>query len=233
VPGCGTTPSRSPFAKSDRGRFLAEVSVALDATLDVEEIAGAAVRAAVPRIADVALIWLLQGDGPALCRFVHARRELLSFMARDRTRVVESLPHSHPVSVVLRSGEAMWADAGSIGLDALARDPGQLARLRAIAPTTWLLVPLVDRGHVLGALMLVTTAHVARRFRPADVAYGRDLAQRIAAAVAHAHEYGAVRAKVQTLALQLAEQRRAVQAGAAVACNARGRGGSPEHTRSG
>ena len=65
--------ARLPLRDLDRWRFLAEASLALGSALEVEEAVATALRMAVPRLADVSVIWLLRADDAAPVRFVHAR----------------------------------------------------------------------------------------------------------------------------------------------------------------
>ncbi|MEX2325304.1 MAG: HAMP domain-containing sensor histidine kinase, partial [Gemmatimonadaceae bacterium] len=70
-------------------------------------------------------------------------------------------------------------------------DETHLALLRELAPTAYLGVPLVARGHVLGLLIFVATAESGRRYTDSDVMFAAEIGRRAALAVDHAVLYRA------------------------------------------
>jgi signal transduction histidine kinase len=97
-------------------------------------------------------------------------------------------PHGH--AATLRAGRAVVAGAKDVAAleAAAATDPEYGALLRALAPTSWIVVPLVVQGRVAGALALALS--VSRRcYGAADVALAQDLAQRVASAIDRARLY--------------------------------------------
>ncbi|HEU4629132.1 MAG TPA: hybrid sensor histidine kinase/response regulator [Gemmatimonadaceae bacterium] len=174
-----------------RSRFLAEATGILAASLDAETVLGNLTRFAVPTMADVCAADLVDEDGrvrrvevaaasPALAAAAEALRAhtptaggpgLVGHVLRQR------LP------VLLPDVPAEVLQALAPGADAL-RDP-QAAGLRSL-----LVVPLVARGHTLGALLLLGGA-TRRRYGPEDLALAQELARQAALAVDNARLYHA------------------------------------------
>src|SRR5262249_5624788 len=95
---------------------------------------------------------------------------------------------------VLRTGRPIiQTDVTDEALAASARDAGHLALLRAGAIRSSLLLPLIARGTVLGALTLVTTGGSGRRYGDADVALAQELARRAGQAMDNARLYAGER----------------------------------------
>ena len=90
---------------------------------------------------------------------------------------------------VLRTGETFFVpDIPDAHLVAFARSPEHLASMRAMHPRSVMVVPMVARGHTIGALTVVT---VKRRFDQWSLALARDIASRAAVAIDNAQLYQA------------------------------------------
>jgi len=87
---------------------------------------------------------------------------------------------------VIRSGRAeMVFDVPDEALQSAAHDAEHLALLRDLGVRAYVIVPMVARGRVLGAMTFVTAQH-DRRFGDIDVVMAEDLARRAAMAVDNA-----------------------------------------------
>ncbi|MBV9109960.1 MAG: GAF domain-containing protein, partial [Gemmatimonadetes bacterium] len=87
---------------------------------------------------------------------------------------------------VIRTGRPeMVFDVSDEALAAGAHDSGHLALLRSLGVRSYVIVPMVARGKVLGAMTFVT-AETGRRFGDIDVVMAEDLARRAAMAVDNA-----------------------------------------------
>ena len=89
-------------------------------------------------------------------------------------------------------------------LQAFARDPEHLDRLRAMGLRSLLIVPMRARDRTLGAIIFVT-AESGRVYTEADLRLSEDLARRAAVAVDNARLFeesrAALRARSESLAL--------------------------------
>src|SRR5262245_23743830 len=122
---------------------------------DRELTTHSAVSLAVPDLADVCVLDMLEPDGRIGRReaatHIEAKREPLRELGRYRP----DLRASHPSAIALNAGHSVFV--GSVNDERLAswtRDPGHLAALRAVGPRSTLAVPLARRREVIGALTL-------------------------------------------------------------------------------
>src|SRR5262249_28655328 len=93
------------------------------------------------------------------------------------------------VPAVLRSRRsALMSHATATDLAGASRNPEQLAMFRALDLRSWIVVPLIARDRVLGAMTFIITES-DRRYGPVDVALAEALADRAAAAIDNARLY--------------------------------------------
>jgi signal transduction histidine kinase/ActR/RegA family two-component response regulator len=172
----------------DALRFLAEASTLLASSLDHEETLGAVAELAVRRVADWAVIDLLE-DGGSLRRLALAHADPAKLeLARELSERHPPATHDgHGTGRVVRTGAAEVL----FGADAtLAReeDGEGLELLRALGFTCAMCLPLRVGGEVAGALELVV-ARPERRFTSTDVAFAEELARRIGIAMENARAF--------------------------------------------
>jgi PAS domain S-box-containing protein len=168
-------------------RILAEASGALGSSLEIDTVLANLAALVVPRVADIAVIDVV--EGPTTRRFVATRSE-------DPDPRVEVLRASTPdhatergVSRVLRTREPELVSVVTDDwLRAAARDEAHLEAVRALAPRSVMMVPLIARDTMFGVLSL---AHLdeTRRFEEADLPVARGLADRAALAIDNARLY--------------------------------------------
>ncbi len=188
-----------------RARFLADAGELLSSSLDSLEVLRELARLAVPRLADVCAVDLLDADG--------RRRRVEIAHALDGVATVApsedgaSDPLSPSASLTRAIAErtsqlivgAEWRDLSDV-----ARDPLLIAALEGRGATTMLVVPLVARGRVLGVLQFLALEG-ARLSSADDLLFIEDLARRAALAVDNALLYGeaqrATRARDDVLAI--------------------------------
>jgi PAS domain S-box-containing protein len=169
-------------------RFLAEASRLLAQSLDYDTVLATISRLVVPRLADWAAVVLPGPDGGRV-EAVHAEpdrlplvRELLEMRAgAEESAVARAIRSGHAVLVQDHAAEVL---AGTVP-DARF---GEL--LRALAPVSLIVVPLVLDGGVRGAILLASS-DPARRYGPAERAQAEELARRAATALENARLHAA------------------------------------------
>ena len=188
-----------------RARFLADAGELLSSSLDSLEVLRELARLAVPRLADVCAVDLLDRDG--------GRRRVEIAHAVDGVAMVApsedgaSDPQSPSASLaraVAERASQLIVAAERSDFGDVARDPLLIAALEALGAPTMLVVPLVARGRVLGVLQFLALDG-ARLSSADDLLFIEDLARRAALAVDNALLYGeaqrATRARDDVLAI--------------------------------
>ncbi|MGH2444179.1 MAG: GAF domain-containing protein, partial [Chloroflexota bacterium] len=177
-------------ASERRLSFLAEASHTLASSLDYETTLATVAQLAVPHIADWCGVHVVQDDGGvrqiALAHVDPDKVELARQLERrfpydpDSTSGVPQVIRTHRPELVVEIPDEM--------LTAAVSDPELLGILRALNLRSSMIVPLIARGHVLGAITLISTQD-DRLFGPDDLALAQDLATRAALAVDNARLY--------------------------------------------
>jgi PAS domain S-box-containing protein len=179
-----------------RMRFLADVSEALDASLEMDRTLTAVADLCVRDLADWCSIDMADADqelrnvavahvDPAKVELAHRMRERYPPDPRAATGAAE----------VIRTGEPqVYAHVSDEQLVAGAQDAEHLELLRSLDLTSALVVPLRARGQVLGAITLVRSGQ-RLGYTPDDVAFVGQVAARAALAVDNARLYGEARAQ--------------------------------------
>jgi len=177
----------------DRLAFLAEASTILSSSLDYEATLSRVADLAVPRLADACVMDVIAPDG-------RVRRLPMRFAPSVPDQLIQGLEAIGPPDLngpgaaahVLRTGRPIIRPRVSeADLAEAARDEAHLRLLVAGQIRSSLLVPLVARGSVLGALTLVTCAFSGRTYDDADVALALELARTAAQAMDNARLYAA------------------------------------------
>jgi PAS domain S-box-containing protein len=160
-------------------QFLADCSTALATFTDYEESIGQLGRSCVPFLADVCLIDVGEGE--------RVRRMVAAHHVPEQQDLIDELEHygpdpggEHPAVRALRSGSDAVSDSMSDSfLHATTRDDRHYAIVKALNFQSYICVPLVARGHILGALTLVS-CDAERRFGEWDLELAREVAWRAA-----------------------------------------------------
>ena len=198
--------ARAEAEKAERRAvFLGEAGALLASSLDYRATLTRLTRLAVPRLADVCAVDMVEGDSVQRLAVTHVdpAKEALALEHRQRhgykpdarSGVAEVLRTGRP-ALVRRVTEEHLVDA--------AQSPEQLEALRSLGLTSWLIVPLQSRGRVQGAITFVM-ADSGRQYTDAHVALAQDLAYRASIAIENAQLYdeaqAANRAKDEFLAV--------------------------------
>jgi GAF domain-containing protein/anti-sigma regulatory factor (Ser/Thr protein kinase) len=183
----------------DRARLLADVSLALDAPVGLARRFDALVRAVVPRLADFCTVRAIDEHGNApLVAYAHAdaaKQELVGAAFRND----HSLRLPGGPTEVIRSGEAVLvAEVPRDRWDELPPDEEFRARVRELAPSSYIGVPLIARGRAIGALSLVC-AESGRRFTEEHRDLAVEIGRRAGLALDNATLYEGQRQVAETL----------------------------------
>ncbi len=164
--------------------FFAQASATLASSLDYEVTLRELARLAVPSVGDWCAIHVATEQGGL---------KFVSGAHRDPTRdlVVRALCEygARTVPFAEPGAEPRLAEATDEQLRRRAADGEQLKIYRALAPTSWLQIPLRARGRLAGVITLATAREYGRRFTEADLDFGRELGQRASFAVENSRLY--------------------------------------------
>jgi PAS domain S-box-containing protein len=178
-------------------RFLVDAGAALAASLDYRSTLAAVAKLAVPRIADWARVDVIE-DGrlrTLAVEHVDPKKVELAFELVRRYPADPEAPQGPPL--VLRTGRSELAtEISDERLAELARDDFHLGLVRELGVQSYMCVPLVARGELLGVISLVA-AESGRRYGPEDLALAEELARRAGIAVENARLYREVEARAE------------------------------------
>ncbi|HEY2930287.1 MAG TPA: PAS domain S-box protein [Acidobacteriota bacterium] len=170
--------------------FLAEASILLASSLNYEETLSSLARLAVPRLADWCAIDILE-HGARLRRLAvaHADPEKVKWALDLEKRFPAGLEDPLGVPKVIRTARSEMAEeVPDTLLVEIAGDEEHLRLLRELGLKSYMCVPMVARGNVLGAITFVS-AESGRRYKASDLRFVEDLAGRAAVAVDNAGLY--------------------------------------------
>jgi signal transduction histidine kinase/CHASE1-domain containing sensor protein len=172
----------------ERLRFLAGASAILGSSLDYQKTLTNVATLAVPVLADWAAVDLVDDDG-ALSRLTVAHADASKIaLAHEVHRRWPPRADEAPNTVIAARQPLLVPEITDGMLAGAARDPDQLRIWRELGIGSVVIVPLLARERVLGAITLVQ-AESKRRFAPEDAAIAEDLARRAAAAIDNARLY--------------------------------------------
>jgi signal transduction histidine kinase len=170
-------------------RFLAEASAVLASSLDYEATLRNVARLAVPALADWCLVDLMQGDGKFQRVEVATATPEDAELARQAQAfglMLEGTPQ-HPRTQALLRGESLLIEH-FLPEPGPSTPSGELPAQQASQAVSFIAVPLVVRGRVLGVLSFFT-ARMGRRYTAADLTQFEELARRAALSVENARLY--------------------------------------------
>ena len=172
----------------ERQQFLAEAGWVLGSSLDYERTLADVAQLVVPQIAD----WC------AIDVFVEGRLERLALAHVDPIKRTLARELDEPMLKAARAAGAaairdqepvLVAEVDEAALAAFGFDERQLEIAHAIGPRSYVTVPLVARGEVLGSISLVTDWASGRTYGEDDLALARELARHAAIAIDNAQLY--------------------------------------------
>ncbi|HET7565927.1 MAG TPA: CHASE3 domain-containing protein [Gemmatimonadaceae bacterium] len=186
--------------------FLADASATLASSLDFETTLAKIAQLAVPVMADWCAVDLVRPDGSI-------QRVAIQHSDPAKVRLAEELQERYPnegdapygVRHVIRTRDPeLVRDLPESFVAESAQDEEHLAQLRSLGLTSYMVVPLVIRDDVLGALTFIA-AESGRRYTPRDLELATDLAHRAAMAIDNARLFRDVEEARQHMEQQATE----------------------------
>jgi signal transduction histidine kinase len=174
-------------ASRDRFSFLAEVSRCLADSLEYEATLTTVAGMSLPYLDAWCIVDVLQEGGEVRrIAVVHPDPAKQEAARRLATQYPPRAGDMIGAPRVIRTGRPeMVFDVPDAALVSAAHDEEHLALLRRLGIRSYVIVPMVARGNVLGAMTFITAEH-DRRFGDIDVVMAEDLARRAAMAVDNA-----------------------------------------------
>ncbi|HEX8245618.1 MAG TPA: ATP-binding protein [Longimicrobium sp.] len=169
----------------DQQRFLADAGTVLSSSLDYTETLRRVARLAVPVMADVCVIDVL--DEGRIQRVDAVNADPAQDAAVRRLVAWTPDPSSaDPVAVVMRTAHPLVVNDGAAAAGAARLEPAEA--VRELGVSAYMAVPLVARGRVLGSILLCATTS-GRRYDHAELVRAEELARRAAFAIDNARLY--------------------------------------------
>jgi PAS domain S-box-containing protein len=171
--------------------FLAQASVVLSQTLDLQHTLSELVELAVPQLADWCTIDMLERGEIRTVGVAHSNPETARLARRLHARRPVRAQASSGVSAALGTGRSQLIPDVTAWLAQQETPDEELLTLsRVLGVRSSIVAPLAGRGGVFGALTLATTQS-GRQFSEQDLAIAEDLARRAALAIENARLYSA------------------------------------------
>jgi signal transduction histidine kinase len=182
--------SVAPRFTADEHQFLSEASALLASSLDFDETVERVATLGASFLADWCAVYLAGPDehAPGNVKAAHANPRFSSLTSRFEQLASGSVrPPTVQRSIDTRQ-PGLMSVVSSEHLVAAAVSPEHLEAMKQLEVESLLVVPLVARDHVFGALALVGS-NPRRRFGDASVPLARELGRRAATAIANASQY--------------------------------------------
>ena len=175
-----------------RALFLAQASQALGASLKEEKIYEELVRTAVPFLADICIVDRLAEEGSArLAAINQSQATPADAESRLHKYYPIKLDDQYLVAEVLRTGKTLvFGDVAKLPNHSaqFQAEQREFPLLKALSAHSGIVVPLITRGEVFGAISFIIT-DPARTYGLAEITLAQDLGRRVATAIDHAFLY--------------------------------------------
>ena len=174
--------------------LLAEISQFLLASLDYQAAITGLARLVLPALGDACFIDLEEADSAHRLAIAHVSPQKAALLQRlDQTDGVTSLV-GRALWNAVRTGRPERGDRVRSGAQPGTRKPSPASEelMRAIGPRAYMVIPLVTRGRVLGAMVFLVTDS-DRTYTGDDLDFAQHVARRAATAVDNLRLYGEAR----------------------------------------
>jgi PAS domain S-box-containing protein len=205
---CGVSTDITGIKQEEVTRgFLTEATELLASSLDYEQTLQKVADLAVPHIADWCGVDMVEEDGSIrLLAVAHVDPEKVKWARELRNLYPPNPSELYGLPNVLRTGQSeIYPDIPDELLVATARDERHLELARFMGLRSVMIVPIVSRERVLGAVTFVTTNESGHNYVEEDLVLAEGLAARAALAIENARLYRAAQD-------ELTERRRAQDA---------------------
>ncbi len=171
-------------------RFLADAGEVLASSLDYETTLKSVARLAVPQMADWCSVHIKAEDGNIQqLALAHVDPQKLQLAYELQKRYPSDPNSATGIAQVIRTGKPhLVRSVGEEELSAAARDVDHLQMLLELNPRSYMIVPLIARGRILGAITFLSSES-GRRYDETDLALAQELARRAALAVDNVRLY--------------------------------------------
>ncbi|MDQ4075387.1 MAG: MEDS domain-containing protein [Chloroflexota bacterium] len=188
----GQVPATSTEAEAlQRLVFLTEASRLLASSLDYERTLDTVARLAVPILADLCLIDIVEEDGMIHRLAIAHADPAKEVLAQTLRQYPPTAQYEAGGRDVLQTGRpVILREVSEEMIDAIAHDPEHAAIIRRIGPRSVMIVPLSAHEQILGAIGFVASDS-GRSYGPNDLAFAEHLAQHAALAIHNARRYRA------------------------------------------
>ncbi|MCC5953111.1 MAG: SpoIIE family protein phosphatase [Acidimicrobiia bacterium] len=170
----------------ERLEFLMRINDALRLSADSREVMARVAAAAVPRLGEWCVVYLVpETGGPPEVEVGHSDNERAALARSLRERFPYDPAARNGVAAVLRTGETVFVpeltdeDIDALDAPVEARDAIKALRLRST-----IIVPISRGRSIIGALQFATE-HGNRAYDPSDVALAESVATRVASTLDH------------------------------------------------
>jgi PAS domain S-box-containing protein len=173
-----------------KSQVLAEVSHALSASLDEQETLSTLARRLVPDLAHYCIIDIFDGEGTVRrAEALHRDPALQEVMRELQFRYPADLGSANGMGRVLRTGQPTLAvEITEEEIRGGAQDEEHGNLLLRLRPRSSILVPMMSRGRVLGAICLAL-CDSNQNYGPVDLALAEEIGRRAALALDNARLY--------------------------------------------
>ncbi|MCC7451393.1 MAG: GAF domain-containing protein [Anaerolineae bacterium] len=177
-------------AAQQRSAFLSEASALLATSLDFTTTIRRVIALIVPQVADCCMVFTLEdGDQVHPVDAVH-KDPVKHLLARELVRRWPPTVNGRtPTSIVLRTGEPILVEHVSADrLSAYFQEPDQHRLTIALGATSYIIVPMLARGRMFGAITFIRT-DADQPYDMDDLELAQELARRAAVAVDNSRLY--------------------------------------------
>jgi PAS domain S-box-containing protein len=170
-------------------RFMAESGAMLSSSLDFPQIFEHLARLSVPFLGDICIVDVLDGADLRRTAAVHADPARQPLVDRLRDDFAPSSAGPHPAASVVRGGASEHAaELTDDFIRSLSQNDEHYNLVRELRFTSYMCVPLAARGHILGAMTLIS-AGSGRHFSVDDLLLAEEFARRAALVLDNARLY--------------------------------------------
>jgi PAS domain S-box-containing protein len=181
----------------ERFAFLARAGEVLASSLDYEQTLQDVARLAVPTLADLCVVDVVEDGALRRVATAHVAPEKRALLEELRRRYPPSADSPQPAARVIRSGQPELLESVTPDIVAAHTRTDEHARLiRAIGIRSHIAVPLVARGTTVGVISF-GISESDRQYGAEDVAFAQDLARRAAIAIDNARLYRLAQAELE------------------------------------